>query len=105
TAEYTNGFGVYRLWEELRSRYPSFEFRHGHGLGILGVGGKLPGLLDDLFRASANPASARAIRATYERLGSFVGGPQRLVEQEREIETLRRQVRHLESVVENYEAN
>ena len=38
TAEYSRGFGVYRLWDDLRRRYPHFEFRHGHGLGIVGVG-------------------------------------------------------------------
>jgi uncharacterized coiled-coil protein SlyX len=32
------GFGVWRLWEEIASRYPSFNFTHGHGLGIAAVG-------------------------------------------------------------------
>ena len=33
TAEYGTAFGVHRLWDELRARYPHFEFEHGHGLG------------------------------------------------------------------------
>ena len=31
-------FGVWRYWEEMRERYPSFTFSHGHGLGVLAVG-------------------------------------------------------------------
>lgn len=31
-------FGVWRLWEQLKTRYPHFEFFHGHGLGLLAPG-------------------------------------------------------------------
>jgi hypothetical protein len=105
TAEYTKGFGVHRLWEELRLGYPSFEFRHGHGLGVLGVGEKLPAPLRDLFAASADLASAQTIRSTYERLGMGIGGLQRIAEQEREMDALREQVRQLEAVVDSYQAS
>jgi methyltransferase family protein len=103
TAEYANGFGVHRLWEELRLRYPSFEFRHGHGLGVLGVGGELPAPLVDLFSASADLGSAQTIRSAYERLGMGIGGLQKVAQQEREIEALRRQVRELETVIDSYQ--
>ena len=103
TAEYTKGFGVHRLWEELRARYPSFEFRHGHGLGVLGVGENAPEALRNLFHASL--ASAETIRTAYERLGGCISGLQRIAEQKREMDALRQQVGHLGAVIDSYETS
>jgi L-cysteine desulfidase len=38
----TRGYEVWRFWEEVSSRYPSFEFKYGHGLGVLAVGRQVP---------------------------------------------------------------
>ena len=63
-------FGVWRLWQELASDYPSFEFKHGHGLGVLGVGKEIPLPLRPLFFGSE--ASRERIRQIYARLGMTV---------------------------------
>jgi hypothetical protein len=104
TAEYANGFGVYRQWEELRTRYPSFEFRHGHGLGIIAIGEKIAAPLRELFRAWPSH-TAQTIRTAYERLGGFISGRQKLAEQAAELETLRKQIRNLEAVIDSYETS
>lgn len=76
-------FGVWRYWQELCARYPSFSFRHGHGLGVLAVGEQAPDLLPELFRPDA--ATADAIRWKYETLGRAVAydGMHRLFDWER----------------------
>ncbi len=51
-------FGVWQLWEELRGRYPSFEFKHTHGLGVLLVGDQPPAPLAALCALTGTPGEA-----------------------------------------------
>lgn len=46
------GFGVWRFWEEISRRYPSFEFLHGNGLGLVAVGSEPPPLIRALTSLS-----------------------------------------------------
>ncbi|HKV82915.1 MAG TPA: glycosyltransferase [Ktedonobacterales bacterium] len=53
-AEKQGDFGVWRLWDELKSRYPSLEFLHGHGLGLIAVGSVIPEALQPLLDTPEN---------------------------------------------------
>ncbi|WP_149539135.1 glycosyltransferase [Siccirubricoccus phaeus] len=46
-------FGVWRLWRALRAEHPHFEFTHGQGLGVLGLGREFPRPVAALFEADA----------------------------------------------------
>ena len=63
-------FGAWRLWERVSREYPAFEFRHGHGLGVLGVGGEMPEPLKWLFATSGDDANT--VRMFFARLGGAV---------------------------------
>ncbi|WP_276200187.1 class I SAM-dependent methyltransferase [Chelatococcus sp. XZ-Ab1] len=63
------GFGVARLFEDLKAQYPTFEFVHGHGLGVVGLGKTQKAPLRRLFEADGHAASRQAIREVFARLG------------------------------------
>jgi hypothetical protein len=65
-------FGVFRFWEELCRSYPHFEFLHGHGLGVLGVGTEVAPETRALFTAAGNAEERSYLREAYSRLGSVV---------------------------------
>ena len=62
------GFGVWGFFAELASQLPSFQFFHGHGLGVLVPGGQVPPGLSPLF--AALPETADRVRAAYGALGA-----------------------------------
>ncbi|HRO25867.1 MAG TPA: class I SAM-dependent methyltransferase [Luteimonas sp.] len=65
------GFGVWRLWSELQERYPSFEFQHSHGLGVLLVGKDQPASLLGLAGLRGT-AQATIVQRVFEALGDRI---------------------------------
>jgi GT2 family glycosyltransferase len=67
-----NDFGVWRLWREISTQFPSFEFVHGHGLGVAAVGSQIEPRVERLLAAGRHEESARLTRAIFARLGRAV---------------------------------
>ncbi|MFI5458334.1 MAG: class I SAM-dependent methyltransferase [Isosphaerales bacterium] len=72
-------FGVWKFWEEIRTQYPSFEFHHEHGLGVLAVGRELPAEIRELVGEGGD--GPQRIRTFFQHIGRQL----ELLEQVREL--------------------
>ena len=63
-------FGVWRLWDEIKKSYPSFEFRHAEGLGVACIGEDAPPALLTLAKANKKDAAiATLFQEHFQRMG------------------------------------
>ncbi|MFF2488820.1 class I SAM-dependent methyltransferase [Microbacterium sp. NPDC058062] len=90
-AEKGNGFGVWRLWDEIATPGRSFAFSHGHGLGVLSMGEPSAPALRALFEADA--PTAERIRSDFARLGEVAARQAWLLTLPRELDQVRAEVR------------
>jgi hypothetical protein len=97
-AERENGFGVWKLWEELAAQHPSFLFLHEHGLGVLSVGPVVPLALQPLF--DATEAEVDVIRDFYSSAGQVISDAYYQGARRDETERLLGEVEQLERVLE-----
>lgn len=69
-------FGVWKLFDEISERYPTFRFEHSHGLGIAAIGEKIP---DDIrFLFTLSDIDSVRIRKFYSSLGIKMSTERRL---------------------------
>jgi O-antigen biosynthesis protein len=61
------GFGVWRIWSELSRQWPSFEFLHCSGLGVLAVGRRAPEAVLEL--CGADGLVAARVRDRFSLIG------------------------------------
>lgn len=61
-------FGVWKFWDEVSQRYPSFSFSHTHGLGVLLVGDNRQPALEDLAVRAAD-GSFSVVNQVFDVLG------------------------------------
>jgi len=69
TNHYRDDHAFPRLFREVGIRYPSFEFLHDEGLGIVGVGERLPADVEAFLRSSRSRSQVDEVRKSYARLG------------------------------------
>jgi O-antigen biosynthesis protein len=65
-----NDFGVWKYWSEVRKTYPSFEFHHSSGLGVLCSGEDPPIALSRL--TGLDGSEATQFRALFTALGDHI---------------------------------
>jgi GT2 family glycosyltransferase len=88
-------FGVARYWSELKQQYPSFEFLHGNGLGVLAFGADIPHAARQLFGLQG--AEASSVKIAYSRLGAAVSNELELAHEQAMVERLRKDIAHVQA--------
>ena len=65
THVFRDDFGVHKLWSELVKKYPSCEFHHSNGLGVLFVGTDQPEIISKI----SNQDNGKELKEIYEKIG------------------------------------
>ena len=79
--------GAREFWQTLADKYPHFEFLHGAGLGVLGIGTDLPPALHQLFALGGTEPRALDLREMFARLGRGLRMQAELVELQHRVQS------------------
>ena len=71
TRVYRDDFGVWTLWEEIKTDALSFEFKHEHGLGILAFGSPDTNPIAAWIKSIQDTGSEALIEEYFSRLGDL----------------------------------
>lgn len=69
---FERGFGVWRLWQELKEKYPAYGFAHKHGLGIVFVGREPHPFAALLRNLADNRLYNTLVQAYFESIGTLL---------------------------------
>lgn len=83
-------------WKRICSEHPHYSFRHGGGLGVVGVGSALPELFHHLLGLE-DRRHAELVRAMFARLGASVAESHRHAVAKRGLQRTESRVRELEA--------
>lgn len=95
-AVHERDFGVYRLWDELKTKWPSIEFPHSFGLGILFVGKNQPPAVKEFLSIwNSSELVRESLRSAAELLSSTFLARLQALESEKELFPLQNEVHRL----------
>ena len=66
------GFGVYKYWAEISEKFPSFNFTHCHGLGVLAHGSDVAPCIQQLVAFSRANGGPGLVESFFESAGSSI---------------------------------
>jgi peptidoglycan hydrolase CwlO-like protein len=91
-------FGVHKYYAELTAKYPHFEFIHGHGLGVLGVGKDQSEMMQSLYNCYAHQPSRNIVYELFSRLGRSCHDLMDLNADRQELTRFKEHNHHLEQI-------